>query len=146
MAALTSVLSRPGAAAGRNHRCGYADFLRGVGGRTTMSVRLSTVGEGLADADVVRDPPEPAINFCTEEVSYGLAGDDALVSFIKTSINFPDQVPDFTHTPSRVRSLVTPISHRTHRPRLPPTDPDEGWPSARAGRTRTAAACAPVRW
>ncbi|WP_412566789.1 catalase [Streptomyces europaeiscabiei] len=74
VAALTSVLSRPGTATDRNRRSGYADFLRGVGGRTTMFVRLSTVGDGLADADVVRAPSGPAINFCTEEVSYSLAG------------------------------------------------------------------------
>ena len=53
-AAPTSVLSRPGAAADRNHRPGYAEFLSGVGGRTAMSVRLLTVGEGLADTEAVR--------------------------------------------------------------------------------------------
>lgn len=71
---------------------------------------------------------------------------DQLLDQLLDRVPVPDRVPDFTHSPSRVRSLVTPISHRTHRPRPPPTDPDERWPSARAGRARTAAACAPVRW
>lgn len=49
-----------------------------------MFVRLSTVGEGLADADLVRGVSELAINLCTEEVSYDLTGNRAPVTFIKT--------------------------------------------------------------
>lgn len=119
-----------------------------------MFVRLPTVGEGLADAEAPRDTPDPAINLYTEEVIYGLVGSYAPVAFLKDPIPFSDFIhspearfaPRGEWAPSRVRSLVTPISHRTHRPRPLSTHPDEGCSPADAGGTRIAAACAPVRW
>ncbi|WP_409000527.1 catalase [Streptomyces europaeiscabiei] len=127
-------MSRPGATADRNRRSGYADFLRGVGGRTTMFVRLSTVGEGLADADLVRVPSGPAINLCTEEVSYGLAGNLAPVTFIKTSIRLlppdPGRVPDqlLDQLRDQLHDRVSDFTHPEPRPvpgdtRQPPDAP-----------------------
>lgn len=106
-----------------------------------MFVRLSTVGEGLADADLVRGPSGSAINLCTEEVSYGLAGNRAPVTFIKISINLLTR----SRTESLINSLISSLieflieflTSHTPEPRPVPGDthqPPDAPPATAADR------------
>ncbi|MFS0726950.1 catalase KatA [Paenibacillus sp. 1P07SE] len=74
-----------------------ADFLSGIGKRTPMFIRFSTVAGELGSADTVRDPRGFAVKFYTNEGNYDLVGNNTPVFFIRDAIKFPD----FIHTQKR---------------------------------------------
>jgi catalase len=74
-----------------------ANFLSGVGKRTPLFIRFSTVAGELGSADTVRDPRGFAVKFYTEEGNYDLVGNNTPVFFIRDAIKFPD----FIHTQKR---------------------------------------------
>lgn len=74
-----------------------AAFLSGVGKRTPMFIRFSTVAGELGSSDTVRDPRGFAVKFYTEEGNYDLVGNNTPVFFIRDAIKFPD----FIHTQKR---------------------------------------------
>ena len=74
-----------------------ANFLNGVGKRTPVLVRFSTVGGERGSADTARDPRGFAIKFYTEEGNHDLVGNDTPVFFIRDPIKFPD----FIHSQKR---------------------------------------------
>lgn len=71
-----------------------AAFLNGVGKKTPMFIRFSTVAGERGAADTVRDPRGFAVKFYTEEGNYDLVGNNTPVFFINDPIKFPD----FIHT------------------------------------------------
>jgi catalase len=74
-----------------------AKLFNGVGKRTPMFIRFSTVAGELGSADTVRDPRGFAVKFYTEEGNYDLVGNNTPVFFIRDAIKFPD----FIHTQKR---------------------------------------------
>jgi catalase len=74
-----------------------AKLFNGVGKRTQMFIRFSTVAGELGSADTVRDPRGFAVKFYTEEGNYDLVGNNTPVFFIRDAIKFPD----FIHTQKR---------------------------------------------
>ena len=74
-----------------------ASFLNGVGKRTPMFARFSTVAGELGSADTLRDPRGFALKFYTEDGNYDLVGNNTPVFFIRDAIKFPD----FIHTQKR---------------------------------------------
>ncbi len=74
-----------------------AKLFDGVGKRTPMFIRFSTVAGELGSADTVRDPRGFAVKFYTEEGNYDLVGNNTPVFFIRDAIKFPD----FIHTQKR---------------------------------------------
>lgn len=74
-----------------------AKFLNGVGKRTPMFTRFSTVAGELGSADTVRDPRGFALKFYTEDGNYDLVGNNTPIFFIRDAIKFPD----FIHTQKR---------------------------------------------
>lgn len=67
-----------------------AKFLNGVGKRTPLFIRFSTVAGEKGSADTDRDPRGFAIKFYTEEGIYDMVGNNTPVFFIKDPIKFPD--------------------------------------------------------
>ncbi|KAA9022022.1 catalase KatA [Niallia endozanthoxylica] len=74
-----------------------AKLFNGVGTRTPMFIRFSTVAGELGSADTVRDPRGFAVKFYTEEGNYDLVGNNTPIFFIRDAIKFPD----FIHTQKR---------------------------------------------
>lgn len=74
-----------------------ANLFNGVGKRTPMLARFSTVAGEKGSADTVRDPRGFALKFYTEEGNYDLVGNNTPVFFIRDAIKFPD----FIHTQKR---------------------------------------------
>jgi catalase len=74
-----------------------AKLFNGVGKRTPMFIRCSTVAGESGSADTVRDPRGFAVKFYTEEGNYDLVGNNTPVFFIRDAIKFPD----FIHTQKR---------------------------------------------
>jgi catalase len=74
-----------------------ADFLSGVGKKTEMFARFSTVGGEQGSADSVRDPRGFALKFYTDEGNYDIVGNNTPVFFLRDPIKFPD----FIHTQKR---------------------------------------------
>lgn len=74
-----------------------AKVFNGVGKRTPMFIRFSTVAGELGSADTVRDPRGFAVKFYTEEGNYDLVGNNTPIFFIRDAIKFPD----FIHTQKR---------------------------------------------
>ena len=81
-----------------------AAFLNGIGKRTPLVIRLSTVAGELGAADAVRDPRGFAVKFYTEEGNYDLVGNNTPIFFIRDTIKFPD----FIHSQKRVPSTGLP--------------------------------------
>ena len=71
-----------------------AAFLNGIGKKTPMFLRFSTVAGERGAPDTVRDPRGFAVKFYTEEGNYDLVGNNTPVFFINDPIKFPD----FIHT------------------------------------------------
>jgi catalase len=67
-----------------------AAFLNGIGRRTDVFVRFSTVAGELGSADTVRDPRGFAIKFYTEEGNYDLVGNNTPVFFVRDPTKFQD--------------------------------------------------------
>lgn len=74
-----------------------AKFLQGVGKRTPVFTRFSTVAGERGANDCDRDPRGFAIKFYTEEGNYDMVGNNTPVFFIKDPIKFPD----FLHSQKR---------------------------------------------
>jgi catalase len=74
-----------------------AKVFNGVGKRTPVFVRFSTVAGELGSADTVRDPRGFAVKFYTEEGNYDIVGNNTPIFFIRDAIKFPD----FIHTQKR---------------------------------------------
>ncbi|PHV71579.1 catalase [Sporanaerobium hydrogeniformans] len=74
-----------------------AKFLKGVGKKTPVLARFSTVGGEKGSADTARDPRGFALKFYTEDGNYDLVGNNTPVFFIRDAIKFPD----FIHTQKR---------------------------------------------
>ncbi|GIQ70530.1 vegetative catalase [Xylanibacillus composti] len=74
-----------------------AKLFNGVGKRTPLFVRFSTVAGESGSADTVRDPRGFAVKFYTEEGNYDLVGNNTPIFFIRDAIKFPD----FIHTQKR---------------------------------------------
>lgn len=74
-----------------------AKVFNGVGKRTPLFIRFSTVAGELGSADTVRDPRGFAVKFYTEEGNYDLVGNNTPIFFIRDAIKFPD----FIHTQKR---------------------------------------------
>jgi catalase len=75
-----------------------AAFLNGIGKKTEVFVRFSTVGGERGSADAARDPRGFAVKFYTEEGNYDLTGNNTPIFFIRDAIKFPD----FIHTQKRL--------------------------------------------
>jgi catalase len=67
-----------------------ADFLNGVGKKTEVFVRFSTVGGGQDSSDYARDPRGFAVKFYTKEGNYDIVGNNTPVFFVRDPIKFPD--------------------------------------------------------
>ncbi|ORX66611.1 catalase [Linderina pennispora] len=74
-----------------------AKFLSGVGKRTPIFTRFSTVGGELGSADTARDPRGFAVKFYTEEGNWDMVGNNTPIFFIRDPLKFPD----FIHTQKR---------------------------------------------
>ncbi|HTJ27475.1 MAG TPA: catalase [Candidatus Limnocylindria bacterium] len=74
-----------------------AAFLNGVGKRTEMLARFSTVAGEHGYADTDRDPRGFAVKFYTEEGNYDIVGNNTPIFFIRDAIKFPD----FIHSQKR---------------------------------------------
>lgn len=71
--------------------------LNGVGKKTRMVVRFSSVGGESGSADTARDPRGFALKFYTEEGNWDLVGNNTPIFFIRDPILFPS----FIHTQKR---------------------------------------------
>lgn len=74
-----------------------ADFLNGIGKRTELFIRFSTVALESGSPDTVRDPRGFAIKFYTKEGNYDLVGNNTPIFFIRDPLKFPD----FIHSQKR---------------------------------------------
>lgn len=74
-----------------------AKVFAGIGKRTPIAVRCSTVGGESGSADTVRDPRGFAVKFYTEEGIWDLVGNNTPIFFIKDPLFFPS----FIHTQKR---------------------------------------------
>lgn len=71
-----------------------ANFLQGVGNKTEVFMRLSTVGGGQDSSDYARDPRGFAIKFYTNAGNFDLVGNNTPVFFLRD----PSKFPDFIHS------------------------------------------------
>jgi catalase len=74
-----------------------AAIFNGIGRKTRMFLRFSTVGGEKGSADTERDPRGFAIKFYTEEGNWDLVGNNTPIFFIKD----PKKFSDFIHTQKR---------------------------------------------
>lgn len=74
-----------------------ASLFAGVGKKTDLFARFSTVGGERGSADSARDPRGFALKFYTDEGNYDLVGNNIPIFFIRDAIKFPD----FIHTQKR---------------------------------------------
>ncbi|KAH8801786.1 peroxisomal catalase [Xylogone sp. PMI_703] len=74
-----------------------ADVFRGIGKKTKVAARFSTVGGEKGSADSARDPRGFAIKFYTEEGNWDMVGNNTPIFFIRDGVKFPT----FIHTQKR---------------------------------------------
>ncbi|THE12437.1 catalase [Bacillus timonensis] len=74
-----------------------AKLFNGIGNRTPLFIRFSTVAGENGSADTARDPRGFAVKFYTEEGNYDIVGNNTPIFFIRDAIKFPD----FIHTQKR---------------------------------------------
>ncbi|VDM45936.1 unnamed protein product, partial [Toxocara canis] len=74
-----------------------ANLFNGIGKKTPVFIRFSTVGGESGSADTARDPRGFAIKFYTEEGNWDLVGNNTPIFFIRDPILFPS----FIHTQKR---------------------------------------------
>ncbi len=74
-----------------------AKLFNGIGKRTPLFIRFSTVAGENGSADTARDPRGFALKFYTEEGNYDIVGNNTPIFFIRDAIKFPD----FIHTQKR---------------------------------------------
>jgi catalase len=66
-----------------------ADFLTGVGKKTPVLARISTVAGEKGSADTVRDIRGFALKFKTQQGNFDFVGNDLPVFFVRDPIKFP---------------------------------------------------------
>jgi len=71
-----------------------ASFLNGIGKKTPILARFSTVGGEKGSADTERDPRGFAVKFYTEDGNYDMVGNNTPVFFVRDPMKFID----FIHT------------------------------------------------
>jgi len=76
-----------------------ADLFRGVGVRTPVALRFSTVVHSRHSPETLRDPRGFAVKFYTREGNWDLVGNNMPVFFIRDGIKFPDMVHAFKPNP-----------------------------------------------
>eukprot|EP00184_Porphyridium_aerugineum_P008140 CAMPEP_0184692414 /NCGR_PEP_ID=MMETSP0313-20130426/904_1 /TAXON_ID=2792 /ORGANISM="Porphyridium aerugineum, Strain SAG 1380-2" /LENGTH=463 /DNA_ID=CAMNT_0027150241 /DNA_START=192 /DNA_END=1583 /DNA_ORIENTATION=- len=76
-----------------------ADVFRGVGVKTPVAVRFSTVVHSRHSPETLRDPRGFAVKFYTREGNWDLVGNNMPVFFIRDGIKFPDMVHAFKPNP-----------------------------------------------
>lgn len=81
-----------------------ASFLNGVGKKTDVFVRFSTVGGGQDSSDYARDPRGFAVKFYTDEGVFDLVGNNTPVFFLRD----PSKFPDFVHSQKKNPRTNTP--------------------------------------
>ena len=74
-----------------------AAVFAGIGKRTPVAVRFSTVGGESGSADTVRDPRGFAVKFYTEDGNWDLVGNNTPIFFVRDPLLFPS----FIHTQKR---------------------------------------------
>ncbi|XP_066439603.1 catalase-like [Eleutherodactylus coqui] len=74
-----------------------AKVFEGIGKKTNIAVRFSTVAGELGSADTVRDPRGFAVKFYTDEGIWDLVGNNTPIFFIRDAILFPS----FIHSQKR---------------------------------------------
>ena len=74
-----------------------AKLFEGIGKKTPVFMRFSTVGGEKGSADTERDPRGFAVKFYTEEGNWDMVGNNTPVFFIRD----PSKFPDFIHTQKR---------------------------------------------
>jgi catalase len=86
-----------------------AKFLQGVGKKTEVFARFSTVGGGQDSSDYARDPRGFAVKFYTEQGNWDMVGNNTPVFFLRDPIKFPD----FVHSQKKhpVTNLPNPAAH-----------------------------------
>lgn len=67
-----------------------ADFLHGVGKKTELFIRFSTVGGGQDSSDYARDPRGFAVKFYTTQGNWDMVGNNTPIFFLRDPIKFPD--------------------------------------------------------
>lgn len=77
-----------------------ADIFNGVGKKTPMFARFSTVAGEKGSADTVRDPRGFALKFYTQEGNYDIVGNNTPVFFIRDAIKFPDLIHSQKRNPA----------------------------------------------
>ncbi len=75
-----------------------AAFLNGVGKRTPVLARFSTVAGEQGSPDTVRDPRGFALKFYTEQGNYDLVGNNTPIFFVRD----PSKFQDFIHSQKRL--------------------------------------------
>ncbi len=76
-----------------------AKLFSGVGKKTPVFVRFSTVVHPAGSPETLRDPRGFATKFYTEEGNYDLVGNNLPVFFIRDAMKFPDMVHAFKPSP-----------------------------------------------
>mmetsp|Transcript_10976 Transcript_10976/g.12717 ORF Transcript_10976/g.12717 Transcript_10976/m.12717 type:complete len:541 (+) Transcript_10976:44-1666(+) len=79
-----------------------ADMFKGIGKRTAVGVRFSTVGGESGSPDTARDPRGFAVKFYTEEGNWDIVGNNTPIFFLRDPMLFPS----FIHTQKR-----NPVTH-----------------------------------
>lgn len=81
-----------------------ADFLQGIGTKTKVFIRFSTVGGGQDSGDYQRDPRGFALRFYTNHGNFDVVGNNTPVFFLRDPIKFPD----FIHSQKKDPQTNTP--------------------------------------
>lgn len=98
-----------------------AKLFQGIGKRTDVAVRFSTVIGGRDSSECARDPRGFAVKFYTEDGNWDLVGNDLAVFFIRDAIKFPDVIhalkPDpvtFRQEPNRIFDFMSQSPESMH--------------------------------
>ena len=86
-----------------------AKFLQGIGKKTELFARFSTVGGGQDSSDYARDPRGFALKFYTEEGNLDIVGNNTPVFFLRDGIKFPDFIHSQKKNPAT--NLPNPAAH-----------------------------------
>jgi catalase len=84
-----------------------AAFLAGVGRRTPVFARFSSVAGELGSADSRRDPRGFAVRFYTEDGNYDLVGNNTPVFFIRDPRRFSDFIARRSGAPTPTCATTT---------------------------------------
>eukprot|EP00182_Erythrolobus_australicus_P007078 CAMPEP_0185829916 /NCGR_PEP_ID=MMETSP1353-20130828/523_1 /TAXON_ID=1077150 /ORGANISM="Erythrolobus australicus, Strain CCMP3124" /LENGTH=490 /DNA_ID=CAMNT_0028527757 /DNA_START=13 /DNA_END=1485 /DNA_ORIENTATION=+ len=76
-----------------------ADVFRGVGVRTPIAARLSTVIHSRHSPETLRDPRGFSVKFYTREGNWDLVGNNMPVFFVRDGIKFPDLIHSLKPNP-----------------------------------------------